>query len=250
MMKPGLNPNQRSCGFMVTRMNIELLGETNIYFGLGIEIVTALLLGGLVGLDREVRMKSAGIRTNILICLGATLYTALSLLNQSGPGMIADPNRTAAQVVSGIGFLGAGAIIQSRGSVVGLTTAATIWVVAAVGVTIGLGYPLVAIIFTLTVLVVLELLNPVYRMIESEKYYKNYHIQVLTKGATGKFLREILLREEARVKDMSEEVLDANKDHRLVNLFVSVHPRKISGLSRNLKGIVLVDKVSYRVLAQ
>ena len=235
---------------MVTRMNIELLGETNIYLGLGIEIITALILGGLIGLDREVRMKSAGIRTNILICLGATLYTALSLLNQSGPGVIADPNRTAAQVVSGIGFLGAGAIIQSRGSVVGLTTAATIWVVAAVGVTIGLGYPLVAIIFTLTVLVVLELLNPLYRMIESEKYYKNYHIQVLTKGATGKFLREIALREEARVKDMSEEVLDSNKDHRLVNLFVSVHPRKISGLSRNLKGVVLVDKVSYRVLAQ
>ena len=234
---------------MVTKMNIELLGEINIYLGLGIEIITALLLGGLVGLDREVRMKSAGIRTNILICLGATLYTALSLLNQSGPGMIADPNRTAAQVVSGIGFLGAGAIIQSRGSVVGLTTAATIWVVAAVGVTIGLGYPLVAIIFTSTVLVVLELLNPVYRMIESEKYYKNYHIQVLTKGATGKFLREIVLREKARVKDMSEEVLDSDKDYRLVNLFVRVHPRKISGLSTNLKSIVLVDKVSYRVLA-
>lgn len=139
-------------------VNIELLGPVNVYLGMGIEIITAVLLGGIVGMERQVSNKSAGLRTNILICIGATLYTSVSLLNLS-VGNVADPNRMAAQVVSGIGFLGAGAIIRGQGNVTGLTTAATIWVVAAIGVTIGSGYPLIATIFTITAYLVLKLIR-------------------------------------------------------------------------------------------
>src|SRR5690554_2045638 len=104
-----------------------------------IRLLLAAILGGLIGLEREISGKPAGLRTNILICVGAALLTELSL----GIGLLtperpnADPARIAAQIVSGIGFLGAGTIIQARGSVVGLTTAATLWVVAAIGMAVG-----------------------------------------------------------------------------------------------------------------
>ncbi len=101
-----------------------------------------MLLGGIIGFEREIAGKPAGLRTNILICLGATLLMDMSIrigLTPQGT-RIGDPARIAAQVVSGVGFLGAGTIMQSRGVVTGLTSAATIWVVAAIGMTIGAGY--------------------------------------------------------------------------------------------------------------
>ncbi|UCF19008.1 MAG: MgtC/SapB family protein [Gemmatimonadota bacterium] len=101
-------------------------------------ILLATALGGLIGLEREISGKPAGLRTNILICVGATLLMDVSqsvaAAAVTGP---ADPGRIAAQVVSGIGFIGAGTILVERGSVVGLTTAATLWVVAAIGLAVG-----------------------------------------------------------------------------------------------------------------
>ncbi len=103
-------------------------------------LLLAALLGGIVGLEREWSGKPAGFRTNLLICVGAALLTELSFgVAASGVGTVADPGRIAAQIVSGIGFLGAGTIIQSRVGVTGLTTAATLWVVAAIGMTVGAG---------------------------------------------------------------------------------------------------------------
>ncbi len=97
----------------------------------------ALVAGALIGLERELHDKPAGFRTNILICVGAALFAIVSHRMAGGPDD--DSTRIAAQVVSGIGFLGAGAIIQHRGSVHGLTTAATIWVVASIGLAFGAG---------------------------------------------------------------------------------------------------------------
>src|SRR5687767_15281939 len=96
----------------------------------------------MIGLERELSGKPAGLRTNLLICVGATLLMEVSInlaasANLGGGEMRSDPARIAAQIVSGIGFLGAGTIIQARGSIIGLTTAATIWVVAAIGMAVG-----------------------------------------------------------------------------------------------------------------
>lgn len=101
----------------------------------------AVVLGGAVGLEREIAGKPAGLRTNILICVGAALLTDISVEIVRGPGgtRLGDPARLAAQIVSGIGFIGAGTIMQSRGTVMGLTSAATIWVVAAIGIAVGAG---------------------------------------------------------------------------------------------------------------
>ena len=126
------------------------------YFGP--RVFFAILCGGLIGLERELKNKSAGIKTNMLICLGSTIYTSVSLLmsqNIVSGGYFGDPTRVAAQIVSGIGFLGGGAIIQSRGTIQGLTTAATIWVVAAIGVCIGIGHADIAVFTSLLVILVL-----------------------------------------------------------------------------------------------
>ena len=223
---------------------LELLGPVNFYVGMGIQILTALLLGGLVGLDRERKMKSAGIKTNILICLGACLYTSVSLLNIP-VGSMADPNRIAAQIVSGIGFLGAGAIIQSRGHVVGLTTAATIWVVAAIGLTIGSGYPFVAILFTLTILVVLKLLNPIYNLILLQKDFRTYHVEILSHGRVKNQVKQMILAEVNDINEMSEEVLNTSNDERILNVYITIHPRRMKYLAKELKSVLKVEKINY-----
>jgi putative Mg2+ transporter-C (MgtC) family protein len=101
----------------------------------------AVLLGGIIGLEREISGKPAGLRTNILICVGAALLTDVSLVLVKGPdgAFLTDPTRVAGQIITGIGFIGAGTIMQASGTITGLTSAATIWVVCTIGITIGAG---------------------------------------------------------------------------------------------------------------
>ena len=120
---------------------------------LGLKILIAILAGGGIGLERELRNKAAGLRTNILICVGSALLMDLSIGVASGGG---DPGRIAAQVVTGIGFIGAGTILHTCGTITGLTSAATIWVVAAIGLTAGAGYHFEALAATATVMLVLR----------------------------------------------------------------------------------------------
>ena len=127
-----------------------------------LHLCLAVVLGGAIGIERELQRKAAGLRTNILICVGAVLFTELSMSMSSPSG---DPARIAAQIVTGVGFLGAGTIIQARGIVTGLTTAATMWLVAAIGMAIGFGALLEATGATLLVLLVLSLLRPIERVI-------------------------------------------------------------------------------------
>ena len=121
----------------------------------------AALCGAMIGLEREFKKKAAGFRTNILICVGAAIYMCAGLLLVNAGGVQGDPARIAAQVVTGIGFLGAGCIIQAGGRVTGLTTAATIWVVASIGLVAGAGFPLLALIAAVMVLTTLVVLGEV-----------------------------------------------------------------------------------------
>jgi putative Mg2+ transporter-C (MgtC) family protein len=131
---------------------------------LGQRLLLAALLGGMLGFERELRQKSAGLRTNILIAVGAALFTVMSYELAEGP--VADPSRVAAQIVTGIGFLGAGAIMRTGSGVQGLTTAATVWVNAAVGVAAGGGEYRLASIATAVTLLALLLLHPVEALID------------------------------------------------------------------------------------
>jgi putative Mg2+ transporter-C (MgtC) family protein len=131
-----------------------------------VKILLSVALSGVIGYEREISDKPAGLRTNILIGLGSTLMMMISIhvVQAYGAG-IADPSRIAAQVVTGIGFLGAGTILQARGSVVGLTTAATIWAVAGIGLAVGSGMYRLAVMVTAAILLVLWVLGRLERRI-------------------------------------------------------------------------------------
>lgn len=123
-----------------------------------VEVMTAIFCGLIVGQERERKEKPAGLRTLTLICLGSALFTIVSVF-LAGDNVYNDPARLAAQIVTGIGFLGAGVIMRDRGSVTGLTTAATIWVTAAIGVIVGSGYCVPAVGISMTTYALLYGLN-------------------------------------------------------------------------------------------
>lgn len=129
------------------------------------KILLSALLGGAVGAERERTGKWAGLRTHMLIAVGAALLTdvSVSIGIEHGPDRGWDPGRIAAQIVSGLGFIGAGTIIQSRGAVHGLTTAAGLWVAGAIGLAVGAGYWVEAVLTTVALLVILAALRPVAR---------------------------------------------------------------------------------------
>jgi putative Mg2+ transporter-C (MgtC) family protein len=136
-----------------------------------ISIILAALLGATIGLERELSGKSAGLRTNVLICLGAAVFTIISKrMVDVSEGSI---TRIAAQIVTGVGFLGAGAVIQDRRGVHGLTTAATIWLVASIGMACGAGFHGLAVVSALIAIIVLvgllKLAKPLERYAKKHK---------------------------------------------------------------------------------
>jgi putative Mg2+ transporter-C (MgtC) family protein len=157
-----------------------------------IKLLVAVVLGGAVGLEREMSGKPAGLRTTILICVGAALFTHLSitigLISQTSAGQpYGDVTRIAAQIVTGIGFLGAGAILHERGSVLGLTSAATIWAVAAVGMAVGSGAYAEAVGTTLMVCIVLAGLRPIERALVSVRRTVTATLRVVPNSDFGSF---------------------------------------------------------------
>ena len=121
-----------------------------------LRLIVAAVLGGIIGLDREMKHKPAGLRTNMFICFGAAMFTVLSF---RFAGDSADHTRIASNIIPGIGFIGAGSILHSRGSVTGLTTAATMFVVASIGMAVGGGEYLPAIFATVVIVLALNLLG-------------------------------------------------------------------------------------------
>jgi putative Mg2+ transporter-C (MgtC) family protein len=122
----------------------------------GLRLGLAVLMGGVIGLERQASDKPAGLRTHILICVGSALMMILSIDVPTRYGVtVADPGRIAQGVITGIGFLGAGTILHSRGGVTGLTTAATTWSVAGIGLALGSGFYLLAGLATVVILTVL-----------------------------------------------------------------------------------------------
>ncbi len=126
-------------------------GFANIEFETIFQLLLAIALGALIGFQRELRHRPAGLRTHMLVSLGATIFTVISL------SFDIEPARVAAGIVAGIGFLGAGSIIAHKGHIRGITSAATLWVVAAIGLSVGVGEYVIAIISALFVFVILQL---------------------------------------------------------------------------------------------
>ncbi|MDQ3070410.1 MAG: MgtC/SapB family protein [Acidobacteriota bacterium] len=150
-------------------MKVELMGSEPDVWMLAGRVLIAAMLGAALGLEREWRGKEAGLRTNTLIAIGAALFTAVSIMFQTSP------DRIAAQVVTGVGFLGAGAIMRNGTTIQGLTTAAMIWVNAAVGVAVGAGFVRLAVATTVIVLAAMVLLTPLDRLLDRRRPGRSEH---------------------------------------------------------------------------
>jgi len=138
------------------------IGRFGDFIGpLSVMLLSSLVCGGILGIEREMRHKTAGLKTVVLICVGSALYAGLARLMIADAGGQGDSTRVAGQVITGIGFIGGGTILHAEGMVVGLTSAAVIWVVAGIGLFIGAGYPTLGFAATICVLGMLLLLAAV-----------------------------------------------------------------------------------------
>ncbi|HUN65332.1 MAG TPA: MgtC/SapB family protein [Bacteroidota bacterium] len=205
----------------------------------------AILCGSLIGIERERRGKPAGLRTNLLICLGSCLYMLASefLFQRAGSGT-GDPSRIASQVVTGIGFLGAGTIIQSRGTITGLTSAATIWVVAALGIFIGAGFPWIGFCGTLLVLLSLVVFGRIEPKLLGKCHFVQGEVQFLNeRGRTRSEMMSILADHEISVSNF--EFLPGEKGtSRLMITYCDKHPAHSRFMSElwQVPGILEVSK--------
>lgn len=185
-----------------------IIDNTHIF----LRLVGAVLLGGLIGWERERSSHAAGLRTHILVSVGSALIMLLSMYGfvafVDQPSVRIDPARLATAVISGIGFLGAGTILFTGKSITGLTTAASLWVVAAIGLAVGAGFYFAAILTTLFVFLTLLMLNVV-----EQRYIRGHHTHVVTvRGRTGSGLLEkvsdFMKEREVRIRKMEVHVKD------------------------------------------
>ncbi|HIE30679.1 TPA: MgtC/SapB family protein [Candidatus Poribacteria bacterium] len=190
-----------------------------------LRLLLAIALGGLIGLEREFHGRAAGLRTHILVCLGSTIIMIASmrlyeqyadLMNDSTVRI--DPGRIAAGIVTGIGFLGAGVILQSGNIVRGLTTAASVWFVAGVGIAIGIGLYILASEVTALALFVLFALKPIERYIHPD-YYQKLSITAVQQPGLLEKARAICRRHKLAIKNY--EILE-NVDKNLTTVVLNV----------------------------
>ncbi|MCR5833127.1 MAG: MgtC/SapB family protein [Selenomonadaceae bacterium] len=201
-----------------------------------LRLALSCILGGVIGYERQSRRKSAGLRTNVLVCLGSCLIMVLSealYFNVEGRTN-ADPARLAAQVVSGIGFLGAGAIMKEGLTVTGLTTAACLWVVAGVGLAVGAGYYSGAFFTTALVFATLGTLS---RIDEWVMHEKNLYITIKTKDKPGQLMQisSCIDDLQLKVRDIKVKADDDSADILIIEMEVYNH--------RVLKNIIVLDAV-------
>lgn len=204
--------------------------------------LASVFCGAMIGLDREKRDKPAGLRTVILIAVGSTIFTMISLVLASTKQM-ADPARLASQILPGVGFLGAGAIMQARGTVVGLTTGATIWAVAAVGVTIGTGYVAAGVAFSVIILLTLTTLQRVEQLVTGRCRFRHAFIEFEPEsGKTRAKLQAILDR--YRVPEAGVIFKNVGATQQVLEARVCMHHRehrKVLGELAELPQVISLD---------
>lgn len=190
------------------------------------KMIVSMVLGGIVGFERKRKGQIAGMRTFALIAMGATMAMLLSIyIPQEYLGLKnGDPGRIAAQVITGIGFLGAGAIIQMKGSVKGLTTAAGIWIVATIGMAVGVGLYFLATVSTVMILVILVLLERYERKVNL--MWDNKILRIVVSGTAPDLSRYQQIFKECRVH-LVDEYLKVNyqENQSIINFVILLKDR-------------------------
>jgi len=203
-----------------------------------LRVLVGAVLGAAVGLERERQDQPAGLRTHIILVIGATLAMILSVnlgYLFARPGTPADPARLAAQVISGIGFLGAGAILRYGFNVKGLTTATSLWTMAIVGMTVGAGYYLIAVGTTAVMLVVLTALNVIEKRFVRTSLSRFLSIEANYRKGLVKSIRHV-------VEDYSDEVLSFTIQKHIKNKRLRI--QVVARIPRKQKLDDLIDEIS------
>ncbi|WP_326497914.1 MgtC/SapB family protein [Clostridium sp. ZS2-4] len=181
-----------------------------------IRLLLAIFIGGSIGYEREFKNRPAGFRTHILVCIGATVISLIQIsmaehviqmitINPKlGDVLKVDYARLGAQVITGVGFLGAGTILHTKGSIKGLTTAASLWVVACLGLAIGMGYYLISICGTIAVAITLETLKRFQKRFITKSQTKKMEIQYVNKEEAFKYIDKLFAINAIKIKELEE----------------------------------------------
>ncbi|QNU66599.1 MgtC/SapB family protein [Ruminiclostridium herbifermentans] len=191
------------------------IGQAEFYLSIIIRLLEACLLGGIIGFEREHLHRPAGFRTHILVCVGSALVMITSefIFNKFSANVNADPARLGAQVISGIGFLGAGTIIKEGINVKGLTTAASLWAVSCVGIAVGIGFYSGAFIATIIIFLTLVVIRKV-QMRRTSK--KNIRLCIHTLIKRGEVRELSQLIEELGVTVTDTEFVSSERDGEMI----------------------------------
>jgi len=215
--------------------------ETSLFVSTAmVRLVLAAVLGGIIGLERELKARPAGLRTNMFICFGSALFTILSA--QLAAEFNGDRTRIAAQIIPGIGFIGAGSILHSRASVQGLTTAATVFVVASIGMATGGGLYLTAIFATFVIVLGLFFLGRLESVFKLRPLLVTYEV--------GGDTAEKLLEEVNRILDQEHQAMETvtvkrvDDDHSRVQFSVETSGREQQVLRRRLQESAVLHGVT------
>lgn len=207
-----------------------------------LRLVIAAILSGFIGYEREIHGRLAGFRTHILVGVGSTLImlTSMHIFDIYRGHATPDPGRIAAQVVSGIGFLGAGTIIRFKASVRGLTTAASLWTVAGLGLAVGAGLFMPAIFTAFLVLAALFFLNRVERRMIRRDWYKSLEIDTKAGASQLQEIRSLLSEYDVEIKDFDVKRSSSSEDLIIkisVKLLTNEYDNEIISKIRELDGI-------------
>lgn len=205
-------------------------------------LVLAAILSGLIGYEREIHGRAAGLRTHILVCVGSTLImlTSMHIFEIYKGQATPDPGRIAAQVVSGIGFLGAGTILRFKASVRGLTTAASLWTIAGIGLAVGSGLYIPAIVTAILVLATLFFLTRIERLMIRKDWYKIMEVEIKSGASQLENIRSILSEYEIEIKDFEVQHAASPDDMILkmsLKLLTNEYNNEIISKVRQLDGV-------------
>ena len=224
-----------------------------------IRLFLSLIIGGIIGYEREVQNRAAGFRTHILVCLGATIISLLQIeignnainmikLNKDLAQVInVDYGRLGAQVITGVGFIGAGAIIHTKGNIRGLTTAATLWIVACLGLAIGMGGYYISIFSTIIIFITLVFLKIIEDKFISKNMFSGFEVKYINEGDIVKIIEHFLERKKIKIKRI-EYYYNEGNNREIYAKYIIIKPRNID-IDRVLEAlnkkenIVMIKKV-------
>ena len=218
-----------------------------------IRLFLSLIIGGIIGYEREVQNRAAGFRTHILVCLGATIISLLQIeignnainmikLNKDLAQVInVDYGRLGAQVITGVGFIGAGAIIHTKGNIRGLTTAATLWIVACLGLAIGMGGYYISIFSTIVIFITLVFLKIIEDKFISKNMFSGFEVKYINEGDIVKIIEHFLERKKIKIKRI-EYYYNEGNNREIYAKYIIIKPRNID-IDRVLEALNKKEKI-------